>query len=113
MAPALRGGLCTARTRGSSILALHVSILDRFKSLRDRCKLLRNSLPDIDAAFGSGQAALAAELKAVGFYYISWMLPGGLGTHAALIDDLPAVFSALKRSARDIVAALMPLSSAS
>ncbi|KAK0431105.1 hypothetical protein EV421DRAFT_1912202 [Armillaria borealis] len=88
---------------GIPFWALHVSILDRFMSFRDRCKLLRNSLPDIDAAFGSGQAALAAELKAVGFHYIIWMLPGGLGTHAALIDDLPAVFLVLKRSARDIV----------
>ncbi|SJL02965.1 uncharacterized protein ARMOST_06308 [Armillaria ostoyae] len=83
---------------------LHVSILDRlFKSFRNRCKLLRNSLPDIGAAFSSGQAALATVLKAVGFHYISRMLPGGLGTHAALIDDLPAVFSVLKRSARDVV----------
>ncbi|KAK0185270.1 hypothetical protein F5146DRAFT_1125237 [Armillaria mellea] len=51
----------------------------------------------------SGQAALAAELKAVGFHYISRIPPGALGTHAALMDDLPAVFSVLKRSARDIV----------
>ncbi|PBK93392.1 hypothetical protein ARMGADRAFT_124141 [Armillaria gallica] len=85
---------------GVPFRALHVSILDRFKSFCDRCKLLRNSLPDIDVALGSGQATLAAELKAVGFHYISRMLPGGLGTHAALIDDLPAVFSVLKRSAR-------------
>ncbi len=88
---------------GVPFRSLHVSILDRFKSFRNRCKLLRNSLPDIDAALGSGQAALATELKAVGFHYISRMLPGGLGTHAALIDDLPAVFSVLKRSAHDIV----------
>ncbi|KAK0436521.1 hypothetical protein EV421DRAFT_2038611 [Armillaria borealis] len=67
---------------GVPFRALHVSILDRFNS---------------------GQAALATKLKAVGFHYISQMLPGGLGTHAALIDDLPAVFSVLKRSARDIV----------
>ncbi|KAK0222506.1 hypothetical protein EDD85DRAFT_257847 [Armillaria nabsnona] len=88
---------------GVPFRSLHVSILDRFKSFRIRCKLLRNSLPDIDAALGSGQAALAVELKAVGFHYISRILPGGLGSHAALIDDLPAVFSVLKRSARDIV----------
>ncbi|KAK0209293.1 hypothetical protein DFS33DRAFT_524751 [Desarmillaria ectypa] len=86
--------------------ALHVSMFDRFKSFRDRCKLLRDSLPDIDAAFDSGQADLAEELKAAGLHYISRILlplPGGLGTHAALIDDLPAVFSVLKRSVRDIV----------
>ncbi|PBK62726.1 hypothetical protein ARMSODRAFT_602142 [Armillaria solidipes] len=59
---------------GVPFRALHVSILDRFKSFRDRCRLLRNSLPDIDATFGSGQAALAAELKAVGFHYISRIL---------------------------------------
>ncbi|KAK0209405.1 hypothetical protein IW262DRAFT_516065 [Armillaria fumosa] len=89
---------------GVPFQALHVSILDRFKSFRDRCKLLRNSLSDIDAAFDSGQAAaLAAELKAVGFHYISRILPGGLGSHAALIDDLPAVFSSLKCSAHGIV----------
>ncbi|PBK93407.1 hypothetical protein ARMGADRAFT_1079733 [Armillaria gallica] len=74
-----------------------------WNSLRDRCKLLRNSLPDIDAAFGSGQAALAAELIAVRFHYISGILPGGLGTHAALIDDRPAAFSVLKRSAQDLI----------
>ncbi len=83
--------------------ALHVVILDRFKSFRDSCKLLRNSLPDIDAAFGNGQAALAVELKAVGFHYMFRILPGGLGTHATLIDDLPAAFSVLKRSAHDLV----------
>ncbi|SJL02980.1 uncharacterized protein ARMOST_06324 [Armillaria ostoyae] len=102
---------------GVPFRALHVSILDRFKSFRYRCKLLRNSLPDIGAVFSSGQAVLTAEagkmcwprlclateLKAVGFHYISRMLPGGLSTHAALIDDLPAVFSVLKRSAHNIV----------
>ncbi|PBK60922.1 hypothetical protein ARMSODRAFT_965578 [Armillaria solidipes] len=88
---------------GVPFRALHVSILDQFKSFRNRCKLLRDSLPGIGAAFSSGQAALATVLKAVGFHYISRMLSGGLGTHAALIDDLSAVFSVLKRSARDIV----------
>ncbi|KAK0475022.1 hypothetical protein EDD18DRAFT_1116288 [Armillaria luteobubalina] len=61
---------------GVPFQALHVSILDRSKSLRDCCKLLRNSLSDIDAAFDSGEAALAAELKAVGFHSISRILPG-------------------------------------
>ncbi|KAK0491819.1 hypothetical protein EDD18DRAFT_1109563 [Armillaria luteobubalina] len=87
---------------GVPFQALHVSILDRSKSFRDCCKLLRNSLSDIDAAFDSGEAALAAELKAVGFHYISRILPGGLGSRAALIDDLLAVLSLLKCSARDI-----------
>ncbi|KAK0450556.1 uncharacterized protein EV420DRAFT_739665 [Desarmillaria tabescens] len=86
--------------------ALHVSMFDRFKSFRDRCKFVRSSLPGIDAAFDSGQTDLVEELKAVGLHYISRILlplPGGMGAHAALIDDLPAVFSVLKRSARDVV----------
>ncbi|KAK0222518.1 hypothetical protein EDD85DRAFT_941456 [Armillaria nabsnona] len=74
MASALRG--VQLGPEGVRYQALHVSILDRFKSFRDRHKLL---------------------------IYISRILPGGLGTHAALIDDLPAAFSMLKHSAHDLV----------
>ncbi|KAK0222501.1 hypothetical protein EDD85DRAFT_257783 [Armillaria nabsnona] len=89
-----------------SFKALDATLIGRLKTFRSRCRMLRNTLPDVESAFDSGRADLEVELKILGFHHVSrmlYLLPGALGTHAAVIDDLPVVFSDMKRWSREIV----------
>ncbi len=86
--------------------ALNVSLIDRLKTFRSRCRMLKDSLLDVESAFDSGRADLEVELKFLDFHHVSrmlYLLSGSLGIHSTIITDLPAVFSDTKRCSRAIV----------